>query len=109
MVVVVGMIREVTYPNSFGDMTIVEECSRKELVEEIDDCLRDYRDGYNWGDFYVWVEYTDGSYFSFMEGDMDGRFLKTNIKGIIIDEFGACYRVYGDYRMYDDNMLVELV
>lgn len=106
--VVVG-VRTVTYDNPFGQ-TIVEECSRRELVEEIDECLRDFRDGYIWDDFYAWVEYSDGSYFSIEEGcPHEGRFLKINIKGIIIDECGAEYRVYGNYRMYDDNMNVELV
>lgn len=102
-------MREVVYDNPFGQ-TIVEECSRKELIGEIDECLRDFRDGYVWDDFYAWVEYLDGSYFCIEDGyPQDGRFLKTNIKGIIIDEFGAEYRVYGDYRMYDDNMNIELV
>lgn len=102
-------MREVIYENPFGLMT-VEECSRRELVEEIDDCLRDFRDGYIWDDFYAWVEYSDGSYFSIEDGyPQSGRFLKINIKGIIIDEFGVCYRVYGNYRMYDDNMNIELV
>ena len=98
----------VTYQNPFGE-TLVEECSRAELVAEISDCMRDFKDGYVWDDCSIWVEYADGSYFSFIGGDVDGRFLKTNIKGIIIDEFGACYRVYGNYRMTDDNMLVELI
>ena len=102
------MLGTVEYPNPFGT-TIVEECTRKELVEEISDCMRDYRDGYIWDDCYIWVDYLDGSYFSFNDGDVDGRFLKTNIKAICIDEFGTCYRVYGDYRMIDDNMLVELI
>lgn len=102
-------MREVIYDNPFG-MTIVEECSRRELVDEIDECLRDFRDGYIWDDFYAWVEYVDGSHFYIEDGcPEDGRFLKINIKGILIDEFGATYRVYGGYRMYDDNMNIELV
>lgn len=102
-------MREVVYDNPFG-RTIVEECSRRELVDEIGECLRDFRDGYVWDDFYAWVEYTDGSYFNIEDGyPQDVRFQKINISGIVIDEFGACYRVYGNYRMYDDNMNIELV
>ena len=98
------------YPNEMDGVTYVCECSRKELVDEIDDCLRDCRDGYVWDDFYAWVEYFDGSYFYIEDGyPQDGRFVKINIKGIIIDEFDAEYRVYGDYRMYDGNMNIELV
>lgn len=102
-----GDVREVVYDNPFGQ-TIVEEYSRRELIEEIDDCLRDFRDGYIWDDYSIWVEYSNGGWFSYMEGDIEGRFLKTNITGIIISN-GSTYEVYGDYRMYDENMNIELV
>ena len=101
------MIRTVTYPNPFGE-TIVEERSRKDLVETVSDAIEDARNGYYWDDCGIWVEYDDGGYFSYIDGDMDGSFRKQHIKGIVIDN-GSTSEVYGDYRMADDNMLVELV
>lgn len=97
----------VVYQNPFGE-TIVEECSRKELVEEAASAVADARAGYYWDDCSIWIDYDDGTYFSYIEGDMDGDFKKQHIKGIVIDN-GSTYEVYGDYGMVDDNMLVELV
>jgi len=101
------VLREVLYDNPFGQ-TIVEECSRKELVDEVSEMVADAKAGIYWDYYSAWVEYVDGSWFSYIEGDMDGRFLKTNISGIIVSN-GSTYEVYGDYRMYDDNMNIELV
>lgn len=101
------MIREVEYQNPFG-ITYVEECTRKELLESISYAVDDARSGYYWDDYSIWVEYDDGSYFSYIEGDMDGVFRKQHIKGIIVSN-GSTYEVFGQYKMVDDNMLVELV
>lgn len=101
------MTRYVTYQNPFGETT-VEERSRKELVEEISYAVADAKAGRYWDDYSIWVEYDDGGWFSYIDGDMDGKFRKQHIKGIIISN-GSTYEVYGNYHMIDDNMLVELI
>lgn len=97
----------VVYQNPFGE-TIVEERSRRELLDEIADMVSDAKSGYRWDDYSAWVEYDDGGYFSYIEGDIDGAFRKQHVKGIIVSN-GSTYEVFGRYRMIDDNMLVELI
>ena len=101
-------MREVVYDNPFGQ-TVVWECSRRELLWSVEEQVRNFIDGYGADDDgSIWIEYDDGSYFYLSGFDCDGRFKKQHIKGIIMAD-AAGYSVYGDYRMCDDNMNIELV
>lgn len=102
------VMREVKYINSFGDETIVQECSRRECLDIVDDFVRDYRDGYYCDYMSAYIEYEDGSYFYLFDGDWSGVYRKQHIKGIIIDYYSK-WLVYGPYRMDDDNVMPELI
>lgn len=86
----------------------VEEMTLKEATEYAVDWYNGLREtpvGYS--NMYMYIEYKDGSIYSNLDGDEDGRFKKTGIKSMVLDD-GYEYYIYGKYTM-TENLIPELV
>ncbi len=99
-------MREREYQREFGPV-YVEEMTRKEFIGEVQCIIADVlyfeESGiYEDTDLSVWVEYKDGSTFSFNDScGMMGRFRKTNIVfGRISNP--CTYQVFGKYVITDE-------
>ena len=88
----------------------VEEMSRKEATEYtidfIDGLETACRAGFD-PDIYVYVEYKDGSYYYNSCGDTCGKFKKTNIKAVVLDDSSEYY-IFGKYKM-NENTIPEII
>jgi hypothetical protein len=72
---------------------IIEECTKKEITEIMLETLE-----YGCNEDSVAVLYKDGSFYSNICGDVDGKFRRNNIKAIILDN-GCTTEVYGKYTV----------
>lgn len=95
------------YTTNYGTV-LVEECTRKEFVEEATELL-----GYAmWADSLgiatdssLWIEYKDGSTCSFYDGyGKDGKLKSSRIRFGVIDN-GSTYIVTGQYVINEDGII----
>ena len=99
------------YNNEFGGVNVEEYTANeiKGMIADIIDAIDMAKEqGYRYIDDSIYVEYKDGSYYYNGEGGVDGKYKKSNIKGVIIDCSGCCYQIYGKYTMLE-NLIPELV
>ena len=101
-------MKQVIYRDEeFDDEIFVEEMTLKEAIEYAVDWyngLKEMPEGY--ANMYMYIEYKDGSIYSNSDGDEDGRFKKTGIKSMVLDD-GYEYYIYGKYTM-NENLIPEL-
>lgn len=95
------------YRDEFGDEVTVEEMTRKEAIEYVEDWIGNIECVPYSTDLYIWVEYNDGSFYKNYDGDVEGVFKKRNIRGVILDD-GYEYYVYGEYTV-DENLIATLI
>lgn len=94
-----------TYQHEHGEI-IVEECTRKEIKEAINEALfaiRVFEDT----DTAVSIKYKDGSTYEedYFTGYPSGRTKMTNIIFAVVDN-GSTYQVFGKYTI-DNNGIIE--
>ena len=101
----------VIYTDANGDSVEVQELTRQEAISQ----AQDYIEGIATAkrlqqgdtDTYIWVNYKDGSHYMNYDGDIEGKFKKSGITHISIDD-GYQYYVYGNYKMHE-NLTLELI
>ena len=97
------MSKTVEYENEFGDTIKVEEMSRVEAIEQVIYWMEVIETSDYSTDCYIYVEYNDGSYYINFDGDISGKFKKTGIKNIIMDD-GYEYYIYGPYIINENDI-----
>ncbi len=94
------------YFDKYDATIIVEEFeSLKEAKEMINDCFINNRD-YIGGEDSLYILYKDGSCYILDRHIEIGRYKKTGIKSVVIDNPNT-YQVYGRYNL-NDNMIIEV-
>lgn len=85
---------------------IIEDCTLKEIKEII---MQDFIEnrGYLSEDESLYIEYKDGSYYYLCSDGEDGKFKKTGIKKVVIDN-AETYQIYGhcDMRIMNDGVVM---
>lgn len=100
-------MKTVKYFDAYTECEIsVEEMSRKEATEYAIDFIDGIELSNCSTDTSVYVEYKDGSCYYNIDGDITGKFKKSNIKAIILDD-GYEYYIFGSYTM-SENLIPQV-